>query len=130
MFRKFLLTSVTALGLVAPAAMPASAEAGEFRLEISRSKGHYGGYGYGARPYYDSYSSRPYYGAASDYSYRRLPEPVGYLPAARTKHYHVMYRRCDHEPWREYGAYNCHEMAHEIEEGLVCRGYEARVVHH
>jgi hypothetical protein len=59
----------------------------------------------------------------------RLPQPVPRLPIPH-EHYHVMYRTCDHVPWRMYGTFDCHDLAHDIERMLRRRGYEAKVVHH
>ena len=30
----------------------------------------------------------------------------------------------------EYGSYNCHELAHEVEVSLLRRGYQSRIDHH
>jgi hypothetical protein len=59
------------------------------------------------------------------------PQPFPRLPIPQPdRHYHVMYRTCDHVPWRTYGTFDCHDQAHDIERMLRRRGFEARVVHH
>lgn len=103
MFRKLMLTAVAGVGLGAPLTMTSEAKASDIRVEFRGGRIGIG---------YDRHGGR-----YRDRDYHRA-------------HYHVLYRRCSHEPWREYGAYRCHEIAHEVEEMLEDRGYEARVVHH
>jgi hypothetical protein len=128
MYCSFMLACAAALGLAAPLTFTPHAQAGP-RLEIDiragsypyrpAYRGYYRGYGYGVR-----------------YGRYYPPVPVdddvdpGYVRPPRACHYHVLYRTCHHTPWREYGTYHCHELAHEVEESLLARGYEARVVHH
>jgi hypothetical protein len=47
----------------------------------------------------------------------------------RARHeYHVLYRRCVHEPWRCYGVYFCPETAYAVARELECANYLTRVV--
>ena len=58
-------------------------------------------------------------------------QPIPRLPIPHEEHhYHVHYRTCDHEPWRSYGTFDCHEEAHDIVRMLRRRGFEAKVIHH
>ncbi|MER3414778.1 MAG: hypothetical protein C4297_00995 [Gemmataceae bacterium] len=45
-------------------------------------------------------------------------------------HYHVLYRDCPWEPWRLYGTYRSHCLAHEVADELEWQGFETRIVHH
>jgi hypothetical protein len=49
---------------------------------------------------------------------------------AHRRHYHVMYRTCHREPWRCYGAFDCHSEAHRVARYLRQQGYQAHVEHH
>jgi hypothetical protein len=129
MIRTLLLATVTTLGLTAPLALTSEAEA-KTKVNLNISFG--GGYkhynpGYGHGHYYPPVVVKP----VPVYSPGYTPAPV-YTPAPPIveNHYHVMYRRCNHEPWREYGTYNCHEAAHGVEMMLRSRGFEATVEHH
>jgi hypothetical protein len=55
------------------------------------------------------------------------PEPVVVVPR---RHFHVLYRTCHHSPWREYGSYRSHGLAHDVVDELRFRGYQAKVLHH
>ena len=140
MCRSLTLACAAALGLAAPLTFAPHAQAGpRFEIDVRVGShpyrpgypgGYYRGYGYGVR-YGRYYPPAPV----------AVPAPVpapeddhdvgpGYVRPPLERHYHVLYRTCDHVPWREYGTYNCHELAHEVEVSLQARGYEARVVHH
>jgi hypothetical protein len=41
--------------------------------------------------------------------------------------FEVMYRRCDHEPWRCYGEYRSHEYAERVACHLRERGFEVYI---
>lgn len=120
MFHKFVLLSLTSLGFAAPLALPAQAEAGpKFRIEIN------------GRQVLNPFVQRPVqFGPAGPGFFPQAPvAPIGIGPH-QDNHYHVLFRVCDHDAWREYGSYNCHELAHEIENRLRARGMQTQVVHH
>lgn len=122
MFRNLLLASVTTLGLLSPAIFPAKAEAGsDIRVEFRSGPRYSGGYVPLPRPY-----PGPLYPGGG--------YPGGYLPPVpghhHHHHFHVLYRSCSHEPWRTYGTYRTHSLAHEIVDQLRWDGYQARVAHH
>lgn len=108
------------LGLAAAPVFTSEAQAGpDIHIGI-----HAGGF-------HSSYSSHHGHSHGHFYSgYRVYSPPVYYpvLPAAR--HYHVMFRTCAFEPWRTYGSYRSHSLAHEVVDHLELHGFHARVVHH
>src|SRR5262245_22455041 len=109
MFRKMLMTLGATAGLLVPAVMPTEAEAAPPGVSI--------GIGIGRPAYYPpTYVSPTYY------------TPSFYPPVVHG-HYDVLYRTCAHDPWRVYGTYHSHHRAHEVEDYLEARGYDARVSH-
>jgi hypothetical protein len=138
MLRKLILTSAATLTLAAPLSVPAAANAGIF-------------VGIGGPVYY-----RP----APVVVYRPAPvvvadpPPVVVTPAPvvvtpppppvvvtpppppppvivhERRPWHVQYRGCAAEPWREYAAFAHRGRALDVQSSLARRGYEVRVVHY
>jgi hypothetical protein len=120
MLHKLTLAAVTALGLTTPLALPSTAEAGpEIRIDFRAGSGF---------SRYPGSFGRPAYPVGSVPG--RFPAPGYVRPHTHGHHYHVLYRVCDHDPWQTYGTYTSHRAAHDIEDYLQARGYEARIRHH
>ena len=115
MFRKMLVALGATAGLLVPAIFPATAEAHP-SIEI--------GIGFARPAYYPPSYYPPSYFVPSYYPPVVLPPPV--IPIQQ---FEVLYRRSHCEPWRLYGTYHSHHRAHDIEEYLESRGYDARVIH-
>jgi hypothetical protein len=119
MFRGLMVTSAALLGLAGTLALPSQAQA-DARVRVGWRGGSVtvGVWDRPLPPPPPVYVSPPV----------RVYRPVVAVPVVA--HYHVMYRTCSHEPWCEYGRYDCHHEAHRVERRLERRGFQARVVHH
>src|SRR5262245_9137878 len=89
MLRHVLFASIAAVGLIAPLASPATAEAGPAVVV---------GVGPG--------------GAHVDIGRSYYPGPIYDRHHHHRHHFHVLYRTCGYEPWRDYGVYRCDDDAY------------------
>lgn len=116
MFRNTIFTLATVAGLAGALAFTPRAEAQNFGIGYTNGHGTSLGFRYGGPSYYPS---------AIGY-----PSPSYYPPVVREyHHYHVYYRTCHAEPWRLYGTFHSHHRAHQIEDYLEARGYNAHIAH-
>lgn len=128
MLRKSIFTLALVAGLAGVLAFTPKAAAQNFGIGYTNGNDTALGIRIGSPNYYPpviGYPAGPY---APAYRY---PSRSYYPPVVRNNHhYHVYYRTCLAEPWRLYGTYFNHHRAHQIEDYLEARGYNARIAHH
>jgi hypothetical protein len=102
MFRTVLLSTAAALGLTLTGAAPAD-----------------------AHPPVVPYPQVPTYRPPTPYP---LPYPTPIRPGPTWRTWKVLYRNCDHDPWRVYAVYREDDDAYRTARHLRRTGYETRVV--
>lgn len=121
------MTTVAAVVGIALAAAP-QAEAGGLVVAPKVVVRPNLGPAYPVTPGYPMY--RPNYPVISGYPVYRSNYPVYPVNPVICPHYHVMFRASPFEPFRLYGTYGSHSLAHEVVDGLQLAGFPAYVVHH